>query len=170
MSEEKVSRRPEQDQRAAIESLTRDLKTLESNRSTISRLILETLGGYESVLKRVKTAGDRTLANGAAEHLKTLAGIYRVLQKMGVFSSSEETFFKEYTQGLQEATNTLAVAQLKVAGLLRRTAKQQKILAVVKSRMDSLGKLEVDESSFFDSPDKRTAVRRARELDRKIRR
>lgn len=170
MSNQKVSKRPEQDQKKAIEALVRDLKTLEENRTTISRVLLHTLEGYESILRRVKTSGDRTLANGTVDHLKTLAGIYKVLQRMGVFSPSEETFFKEYTQGLQEATNTLAVAQLKVAGLLRRAAKQQKVLAVAKSKLDELGKLEVEESSFFDSPDKRTALRRSRELDRKIRR
>ena len=132
--------------------------------------MLEMLTGYESVMRRVKASGDRTLAEGTASNLKVLAGIYQNLGQIGVLSHQEQELLQDYVMGLHEAANNLAVGQQRVDRLVRRAAQQQKALAQMQARLASMGKLKVDESSFFDAPGKRTAIRRRRDIDRKLRR
>lgn len=158
------------EQEAHLRELGSDLQTLESQKQTVGRLMLEMLSGYESVLRRVRTSGDRTLAHETAGNLKTLGSIYQALGQMSLVSAQEREFLTDYIAGLHEAANNLAVGQQKVDRLLKRATQQQKQLAQMQQRLASMGRLQVEESSFFDAPDKREAIRRRRDVDRKLRR
>lgn len=170
----RVKDRPKTDARKrdeadALQQLAKDITTLENQKQTVARLMLQLLSGYEDVLRKVKASGDRTIATETATNLRNLAAVYKTLQAMRLLEKNEEQVLDEYLAGLHEAANNIEMAQRKVDVVLRKAAQQRQMLGEMQRRLASMKRLEVEEASFFDSPDRREVTRRKREVERRRR-
>lgn len=157
------------DEEEALRQLSKEITALESQKQTVSRLMLQLLSGYENVMRKVKASGDRTLATETATNLRNLASVYKALQSMRLLEHSEEDVLDQYLAGLHEAASNIEMAQRKVETILRKVSKQQQVLGEAQRRVVGMKRLQVEEASFFDSPDRREVARRKREIERRRR-